>query len=143
MTDVVDPVPVEWITPADVVVGLGPSGAPDVDDAWLLMVTPAANGWAFRKRAEAGYVDDPETAPTADAKLATVLYAVALYRERASTDSYPSFSELEGFTSVAPAGSLGQINRLLGIGKGQVDTPLSELLDPQTMRRRRLSRVRW
>jgi hypothetical protein len=136
------PPAVEWITAADVIVGLGPSAAPDVDDEWLVMCTGAANSWAFRKRAEAGYVDDPTVVPMADAKLATVLYGVALFREKASTDSYPSFSELEGFSPVAPAGSLGQINRLLGVGKGQVDTPLTDLLDPVTMRRRRLARYR-
>jgi len=111
-----------WITSADVTVALGASTV--IDTAWLDQVVPAADAWAQRKRAEAGYADDtPDVAPSADVKLGATLYAVALYRERASADSFTSFDELAAGPVVV--GAMGQIKRLLGIGKAQVDRPVS------------------
>jgi hypothetical protein len=109
---------VAWITPDDVTVALG-SGPVDV--AWLDQVTPAADDWAQRKRRQAGYLDDPDTAPDAAVKSGTVLYAVALYRERASAESFTSFDELAAGPVVV--GAMGQIKRLLGIGRAAVDLP--------------------
>lgn len=59
-------------------------------------------------------------APSADVALGTTIYAAALYRERGSADSFPSFDEIATFI---PTGTMGQINRLLAVGKGQVDAP--------------------
>jgi hypothetical protein len=110
-----------WITAADVTVALG--AATVIDTAWLDQVVPAADAWAQRKRGEAGYTDDPAIAPSSDVKLGTVLYAVALYRERASADSFASFDELAAGPVVV--GAMGQIKRLLGIGRAAVDSPVS------------------
>jgi len=102
-----------WITDGDVeeVVGL-------VDDTnYLTSCTNAANDWAYRRRWEAGYQDNPTVAPGAAAKQGTVLYAVALYREKGSIDSFQSFQQMP---MAAPTGSMGQILRLLGIGKPRV-----------------------
>jgi hypothetical protein len=141
VTDV-DPTPpvVVWVAPADVIAALGPSAAPPVDDPWLVMVTAAANQWAFRKRYEANYVDDPDQAASSDVELGTILYAVALYRERSSTDSFSSFSELDGGQGFASFGSMGQIKRLLGIGKAGADRLAED--DPLALRRARLRGVR-
>jgi len=101
-----------WVTAADVESALG--SAP-VDVAYLNMCVGAANSWAFRRRATAGYKDDPDVVPDSAVALGTTLYAQALYRERGAVDSYASFEELAaGF---APTGTSTQINRLLGIGK--------------------------
>lgn len=109
-----------WITTADVAVALGDGRA--VDAAWLDEVTAAADAWAQRKRADAGYTaDTPAAPPSPDVKTGTVLYAVALYRERASADSFSSFDELGAGPIVV--GAMGQIKRLLGIGKAAVDRP--------------------
>ena len=110
-----------WITAADVTVALGATTVIDV--AWLDQVVPAADAWAQRKRSEAGYTDDPAIAPSSDVKLGAVLYAVALYRERASADSFASFDELAAGPVVV--GAMGQIKRLLGIGRAAVDAPVS------------------
>lgn len=111
-----------WITAADVTVALGDRTVIDTD--WLDAVTPAADAWAQRKRREAGYVDDdPAVAPSPDVKTGTVLYAVALYRERSSADSFQSFDELAAGPVVV--GAMGQIKRLLGIGRPAVDAPVS------------------
>ena len=115
---------VAWTTPALVVLALGPSAAPAVDDAYLALAVDAANAWAFRKRLEAGYDDDDTDgapAPSPDVAYGTTLQAIALWRERASVDGYPSFSDLSDFAP--PGGSRGQINRLLGIGRAVVDAP--------------------
>ena len=104
---------VTWITDADVedVIGVV------ADLAFLTMVTDAANDWAWRRRYEAGYKDNPTVAPGSSAKLGTVMYAVALYREKGSVDSFQSFQQMP---MVAPTGTMGQILRLLGIGKPRV-----------------------
>jgi len=104
-----------WTDVARVARALGPqaTGDPYVDDC-----VAAANVWAPRKRQQAGYTgDDPDIAPGEDVALGTTLYAVALFHERGATDSHASFQDLAGFTPAS--GSLGQINRLLGIGKGR------------------------
>lgn len=132
---------VAWTTPADVVLALGPGAAPPADDAWLARAVDAANAWSYRKRAEAGYDDDDATgapAPSPDVAYGATLYAVALWRERAAVDGYPSFSDLADFTP--PGGSMGQIRRLLGIGRAAVDAPPT----PATLRvLRRGPWMRW
>lgn len=98
---------------------LGPSidfAADPLADAYV----DAANTWCYRKRRQAGYDDTDLTVPTAaDVVMGCGLYAVALYRERSSTDSYPSFEDFP--TASLTGGSLGQIKRLLGIPKARVD----------------------
>jgi hypothetical protein len=70
--------------------------------------------FAYHRREAAGYDDNPTVAPHASVRLGTMLYAGALYRERGSVDSYQSFQDL---AISAPIGSMGQIMRLLGIGR--------------------------
>lgn len=106
-------VPVTWATVDDVTRALG---VPVTDPDWLAQVTDAANQWAFRRRADAGYVDDPATAPP-DVTLGVVLFAKALHNERGAVDGFASFEQLGPV--VAP-GTLGQVNRLLGLGKPAV-----------------------
>ncbi|HKE77300.1 MAG TPA: hypothetical protein VKB57_27015 [Acidimicrobiales bacterium] len=107
-----------WITTDDVQAALGVTPS-TMDGAYLTACTDAANAWAFRRRAAAGYIDDVDIVPGPDVGLGTTLYAVALFRERGSTDSYASFEELaSGF---AVTGTSSQINRLLGIGRPVAD----------------------
>jgi hypothetical protein len=106
-----------WIDTAEVESALGSPVAPG-DDTYLEMATDAANAFAFRRRKAAGYTDDPDVA-TPDVVMGTTLYAVALFRERGSTDSYASYEDLAG--AYVPPGSMSQVNKLLGIGKPQID----------------------
>lgn len=111
---------VAWTTEAMVRAALA-SAAPPPGDATLTLCVDAANAASFRKRAAAGYTDpddDDAPAPSPDIAMGATLWAVALWRERASTDSYPSFEELGTYT---PTGSWGQIKRLLGIGRAVTD----------------------
>lgn len=114
-------------------------GAQVGTDPYLDDCVAAANAWAFRKRLEAGYTDDVAVAPSEAVALGTTLYAVALYNERGATDSHASFTDLTGFAP--PTGSLGQINRLLGVGKARTDPvpaqPAPAMLIPHVLRRPR------
>jgi hypothetical protein len=105
-----------WIAKAAVEIALG--FAPTGDDAtYLTTCTAAANDWAFRRRKAAGYFDSLTTSPSGSVTLGTTLYAVALYRERGSVDSFASFQDM---TITAAPGTMGQIMRLLGINRSQV-----------------------
>ncbi len=108
-----------WTTPAKVAAALGPTVA--VDDAYLTACVDAANVAAYRKRAEAGYTDDPIVAPSADVAHGTTVWAVALYRERGATDTFTSFDDAGGYGLTG--GTWPTIKRLLGIGRAQVDAP--------------------
>lgn len=125
-----------WTDSDAVARALGPQAT---TDPYVADCVAAANAWAPRKRREAGYLlDDPDVAPSSDVALGTTLYAVALYNERGATDSHASFQDLAGF--LPATGSLGQINRLLGIGRAAVDAPptVEELVARR--RRRRMLR---
>lgn len=104
---------VTWIDAADVEMAVG--NVADTD--WLDAVTAAANDWSYRRRWEAGHRDNPTVAPGAAAKQGTILYAVALYREKGSVDSFQTY---EAMPLAAPTGNLGQVLRLLGVGKPRV-----------------------
>ena len=49
-------------------------------------------------------------------RLGTGLYAMSLYRERGSVDSFQSFEA----APIAGFGTMGQINKLLGIPRSQI-----------------------
>ena len=135
---------VGWTTPDAVAAAIGPT-APPADDAYLAgQVVPAANAAAYRKRAAAGYTDDPADgapAPSPDVGVGTTLWAVALWRERGATDGFGSFEDLAGFQPTG--GSWSTIKRLLGIGRAQVDRPdvTPEQLELWRARRRRSGRL--
>ena len=104
---------VTWIDSDDVQLVVGNVS----DTEYLDACVAAANDFAYRRRWEAGYMDNPTVAPGAAAKQGTTLYAVALYREKGSVDSFQSFEQMP---LQAPTGSMGQILRLLGVGRPQV-----------------------
>jgi hypothetical protein len=106
-----------WIVANDVLAWLGISVATANDTAFVGSCTDAANAFAFRRRKEAGYFDSLTTVPGADVKLGTTMLAGALYRERGSVDSFASF---EAMNIPGSVGSMGQINRLLGVNRSQV-----------------------
>lgn len=108
-----------WASVADVIDALGPVADPL--DPFLTTATDAANAFAFRRRYEAGYVDDPDISPGPDVAAGVTLYAVALYRERGSTDSFASFDAFQ--TGVVPSSTFAQVLRLLAVPRAQVDRP--------------------
>jgi len=106
-----------WVTSQNVLDALGISPASANDTTFVTTCTAAANAWAFRKRVEAGYHDALATSPSSAATLGTTFYAMSLYRQRGSVDSFASF---ESMSSGAPTASMGEIMRLLGINRSQV-----------------------
>lgn len=106
-----------WIVAADVLSWLGIAVATANDTAFVTACTEASCAFAFRRRKEAGYFDSLTTVPGADVKLGTTMLAGALYRERGSVDSFASF---EAMNIPGSVGSMGQINRLLGVNRSQV-----------------------
>jgi hypothetical protein len=129
-----------WTSTEIVDAALG-AGSGAAGDPYLEQCVAAANAWSYRKRADAGYTDDgadDAPAPSPDVGMGATLYAVALWRERASTDGFQSFGEIGAWSPTG--GSLGQIKRLLGIPRAAVDRPPAELAP--LLRRRRATRIR-
>lgn len=126
-----------WATVDDVVAAIG---TPTGDGDHLAACVDAANAWAYRRRYAAGYDDDPDVTPGPDATMGVTMYAVALYKERGTVDSYASF---EAFAAGAvPPSTHGQVLRLLGIPKPAVDRlPPVEAELVARLRARRLFRV--
>jgi hypothetical protein len=107
-----------WATVDDVTDALG-TAPTDVDH--LDACVAAANTFAWRRRAAAGYVDDETVSPGPDVTMGVTMYAVALYKERGTVDSYASF---EAYAAGAvPPSTLGQVLRLLAVPKPAIDRP--------------------
>ena len=106
-----------WIVASDVLSWLGIAVSTANDTLFVGACTDAANAFAFRRRKEAGYFDSLTTVPGADVKLACTMLAGSLFRERGSVDSFASF---EAMNIPGTVGSMGQINRLLGVNRSQV-----------------------
>jgi hypothetical protein len=106
-----------WIQSSDVLSWLGIAVATANDTLFVGACTDAANAFAFRRRKEAGYFDSLSSVPGADVKLGTTMVAGSLFRERGSVDSFASF---EAMNIPGTVGSMGQINRLLGVNRSQV-----------------------
>lgn len=108
---------VTWITTEDVELFVGQVEAATDEAEYLELCTDAANDWAYHRREAAGYSDNPTVAPGAAAKQGTVLYAGSLFRQKGSLDNFQSF---EAMPTPAPVGSMGEIMRLLGIGRARI-----------------------
>jgi hypothetical protein len=106
-----------WVQSSDVLSWLGIAVSTANDTLFVGACTDAANAFAFRRRKEAGYFDSLTTVPGADVKLGTTMLAGSLFRERGSVDSFASF---EAMNIPGTVGSMGQINRLLGVNRSQV-----------------------
>ena len=107
---------VTWIDADDAQEFLGTVDDPD-ELTFLGTCVAAANDWAFHRREAAGYRDNPTAVPNGSARMGVILYAGALFREKGSVDSFQSF---EAMPTPSPTGSMGQIMRLLGIGRARI-----------------------
>ena len=108
---------VHWVDNAyvETMIGFTPTGD---ELAYLTADVDAANDWAYRKRAEAGYNPHPGYCDGHDVKMGTGLYAMMLYRERGTSgDNYASYGSMGQFERPV---SLGRIMQLLGCGRAQV-----------------------
>lgn len=108
-----------WINNQNVLDWLGIAPATANDTLFVTACTDAANALAFRRRRAAGYTDALATAPSADVKLGTTMYAGQLYRSR-GTSGYDGFSAFESMSAGGPAVAMGEILRLWGCNRAQV-----------------------
>ncbi len=99
-------------------------GVPVTDPDHLQRCVDAANAFAWRRRSEAGYIDDPVRTPGPDVTLGVITYAVVLYRERGTVDSFGSFDAWQ--SGVVPTSTIAQVLRLLAVPKPAVDLPASD-----------------
>lgn len=107
-----------WITASQIedYLGLTLTG---VDDAsFLAQCASAANAFAYRRRSEAGYLEDSlTTSPGGDVTLGTIMIGSAYFRQRGSFNTIASFDGM----GVAPAtGITPMVLQLLGINRPQV-----------------------
>lgn len=109
---------VTWADTDDVNEFLGISSATANDTAFLESCTNAANTFCYRRRKEAGYVDNPTVVPDPACRLAVVIYGASLYRERGSVDGFQSFSDMT--VAATPSFTMGRVLQLLGCGRPQV-----------------------
>lgn len=108
---------VNWVDVAYVETLIGYTTSGD-DLTYLETCVDAANDWAFIRRQKSGYVDHPNIAGGSNVRLGTGLYALALFREKGSVDSFATFTDTPLVGQMA--GSMGQIRKLLGIDRAQV-----------------------
>jgi hypothetical protein len=106
-----------WITATNIEDWLGIGTATAADLSFLTQCAAAANAFCYRRRREAGYVDNLTTSPSGDVTLGTIQYGGMLYRQRGSIDSFASF---DGMGGGPVTGLNGVIKQLLGIDRPQV-----------------------
>jgi hypothetical protein len=108
---------VQWATAAQIEDWLGIGTATAADTAFLAQCASACNSFAFRRRQESGYIDNPSSSPSGDVTLGTIMLGGAYYRNRGSIDQFASFGD---GGAVTVTGLSGMIKQLLGIDRPQV-----------------------
>lgn len=107
-----------WITAQQILDWLGISVATAGDQAFVTQCAAAANAFCYRRRQEAGYLQDSlTTSPSADVTLGTIQYGGMLYRQRGSISSYAEFDQV---AANPVTGLSGVIKQLLGVDRPQV-----------------------
>lgn len=108
-----------WVTTdAQIEDWLGIGTATAADQTFITQCRQAANEFAYRRRAEAGYRNESlSTVPNPSVLLGTIAYAGFLYRQRGAVTDFASFDGL------AAGGSMGlspMIKQLLGVDRPAV-----------------------
>ena len=107
-----------WITTANVTAYVDIPLTSTNAATLITQATAAANAFAYRRRAEAGYLQDSlTTSPSADVTLGTIMIAAAYFRQQGSYTALASFDGM----GVPPAnGVTPMVLQLLGINRPQV-----------------------
>lgn len=107
-----------WITADQIEDYLGIPTVSAGDAAFLAQCASAANQFAYRRRAEAGWLQDSlTTSPGGDVTLGTLMIGAAYFRQRSSYATLASFDQL----GAPPAsGITPMILQLLGVNRPQV-----------------------
>jgi hypothetical protein len=84
----------------------------------LTQCAAAANAFAYRRRVEAGYLEDSlTTSPGGDVTLGTIMVGAAYFRQQGSFTSLASF---DGMGAPPSTGLSPMVMQLLGINRPQV-----------------------
>ena len=105
-----------WVSAAELITYLGVQITNPSDDYTLItQAVSAGNQFCYRRRQEAGYIDNLSNSPGGDQTLGTLMYCAALWRSRGSLEN--TFASFDGMGS-APQQSLTPIvKQLLGIDR--------------------------
>lgn len=107
-----------WITAANIEDYLGIPLTSVDDAAFLAQCAAAANAFAYRRRYEAGYLQDSlTTSPGGDVTLGTIMVGAAYFRQRGSYNTIASF---DGLGAPPANGITPMVMQLLGINRPQV-----------------------
>jgi hypothetical protein len=107
-----------WVTATDIedYVGIGTASAEEA--AFLTQCAAACNAFAYRRRYEAGYLQDSlTTVPSGDVKLGTIMIGAAYYRQKGAFNSIATF---DGMGAPPSTGVTPMVMQLLGINRPQV-----------------------
>ena len=107
-----------WIAAANIEDYLGIPLTSADDAAFLVQCAAAANAFAYRRRYEAGYLQDSlTTSPGGDVTLGTIMIGAAYFRQRGSYNTIASF---DGLGAPPANGITPMVMQLLGINRPQV-----------------------
>lgn len=107
-----------WITATNIEDYLGIPLTSADDAAFLTQCAAAANAFAYRRRYEAGYLQDSlTTSPGGDVTLGTIMIGAAYFRQRGSYNTIASF---DGLGAPPANGITPMVMQLLGINRPQV-----------------------
>jgi len=107
-----------WVNNAAVEEYLGVTFTAASDTGYLTKCVAAANAFAYRRRYEAGYLQDSlSTSPGGDVTLGTIMVAAAYFRQRGA---YNTLANFDGMGLAPPPGITPMIMQLLGINRPQV-----------------------
>ena len=107
-----------WITAGQIEDWLGIGTATAADTAFLTQCALAANSFAYRRRAEAGYRNESlTTVPNGSVSLGAIMYGGALYRQRGGVTDFASF---DGLGTGGTMGLSPMIKQLLGVDRPAV-----------------------
>jgi hypothetical protein len=107
-----------WVTATDIedYVGIGTASIDEA--AFLTQCASACNAFAYRRRYEAGYLEDSlSTAPSGDVKLGTIMIGAAYFRQKGSFNTIATF---DGMGAPPSTGVTPMVMQLLGINRPQV-----------------------
>lgn len=107
-----------WVTAQQIEDYLGIPLTSADDAAFLTQCAAAANAFAYRRRYEAGYLQDSlTTSPGGDVTLGTIMVGAAYFRQRGSYNNIASF---DGMGNPPASGITPMVMQLLGINRPQV-----------------------
>jgi hypothetical protein len=107
-----------WVTAGEIEDYVGIGTASIEEAAFLTQCAAACNAFAYRRRYEAGYLQDSlTTVPSGDVKLGTIMIGAAYYRQKGS---YSQIATFDGMGAPPSTGVTPMVMQLLGINRPQV-----------------------